>query len=169
MKIRNLHRTLALLSGIVLIGCASQPTGTTLVQSPVYATPAADLVKRVAAALNAPPISLQTQDLGNGVLLTDWQEPFRGDFHIVRYWHERTRYRITVAPDFADPAHRSRLQIGDETQQRPDENGPNVEAKTWHDAPNIHRPERGDALLKRIENQLMSPAPLVLPATVPAK
>jgi len=170
MKIRNLQRTLALaLSSILLTGCAAQPTRTTLVQSPVYATPAADLVKRVAAVLNAPPISLPTQDLGNGVLLTDWQEPFRGDFHIIRYWHERTRYRITVAPDFTDPAQRSRLLISDESQQRPDESGPNVEAKTWHDAPNIRRPERSTALLMQIENQLTAPAPVILPATAPAK
>ena len=97
-------------------------------------------------------------------MLTDWQEPFRGDFHIVRYWHERTRYRISVAPDFSDPAHRSRLQISDETQQRPDESGINAEARTWHDAPNTRRPERSEALLKQIESQLMSPAPIQLPA-----
>ena len=151
---------------LVLSGCGhQQPAAPTLVQSPVYATPAADLLKRVQSAIAARPISLQSQDLGNGVLLTDWQEGLQGDFHIVRYWHERTRYRVTVVPDFTDPAHRSRLQISDESQQRSDESGPNLDAKTWHDAPNIRRPERDEALLKQIENQLTAPAPIVLPPT----
>jgi hypothetical protein len=154
-----------------LAGCAHmQPVGSMLVQSPIYATPATDLFKRVQAVLAAPPISLQSTDLGNGQLLTDWQEGLRGDFHIVRYWHERTRYHITVAPDFTDASHRSRLQISDETQQRPDEGGINVAAKTWSDAPNIKRPERSEALLKQIETQLTTPAPIELPpTTLPAK
>ena len=173
MIIRTLQRRFApaFFSGIALAGCAHQPpVGQSLVQSPVYSTPAADLLKRVQAVLPAPPISLAAQDLGNGVLLTDWQDGFRGDFHIVRYWHERTRYRVTVAPDFTDPSHRSRLQISDESQQRSDESGPNVEAKTWHEAPSARHPERADALLKKIENQLTAPAPIELPPTsLPAK
>lgn len=87
-------------------------------------------------------------------MLTGWQQPFRGDFHIVRFWHERTRYRITIVPDFADPSHHSRIQIVDETEQRPDEGGPNEEARTWHPAPTLHRPERSEALLKQVEDQL---------------
>src|SRR6202041_1254092 len=98
----------------------------------VYSIPARELVIDVQKIVSGPPISLTAENQGNGSLLTGWQEPFHGDFHIVRYWHERTRYHITAVPDFSDPAHRSRLQITDESEQRPDENGPNVEARTWH-------------------------------------
>jgi len=124
----------------------------------VYAVPAQQLVQEVRQIVSSPPVSLPVEDRGNGSLLTGWQEPFQGDFHIVRYWHERTRYQISVVPDFADPAHRSRLQITDESEQRPDESGPNADAKAWHPAPNAHRPERAEALLKQIEAKLQAPA-----------
>ena len=149
----------ALCVATVLCGCSSQrPSSQSVVQSPVYAVPAQQLVQEVRQIVSSPPVSLPVEDRGNGSLLTGWQEPFQGDFHIVRYWHERTRYQISVVPDFADPAHRSRLQITDESEQRPDESGPNADAKAWHPAPNAHRPERAEALLKQIEAKLQAPA-----------
>src|SRR3954451_22806544 len=110
-----------LLGTLIAPGCSSSHPTASLVQSPVYSVPAQQLVTDVQKIISSPPISLPVEDKGNGTLLTGWQEPFRGDFHIVRYWHERTRYRITAVPDFTDPAHRSRLQITDETEERPDE------------------------------------------------
>ena len=89
--------------------------------------------------------------------LTGWQGAFQGDFHIVRYWQERTRYHINVIPAFTDPARQSRVQIVDENEQRPDESGPNVEATTWRPAPNSHRSERAEALLHQIEAKLEAP------------
>ena len=71
--------------------------------SPVYAILAPQLAKEVKQIVSAPPISLPVEDQGDGSLLTGWQEPFRGDFHVIRYWHERTRYHISIVPDFADP------------------------------------------------------------------
>jgi hypothetical protein len=124
----------------------------------VYAVPAQQLATEVYKVVAAPPISLPVEDQGNGSLLTGWQEPFQGDFHIARYWHERTRYHITVVPDFSDPAHRSRLQITDESEQRPEEDGLNAEAKKWHPAPDSHRLERSEAVLKQIETSLQAPA-----------
>jgi hypothetical protein len=147
-----------LLGTLIAPGCTSSHPTASLVQSPVYSVPAQQLVTDVQKIISSPPISLPVEDKGNGTLLTGWQEPFRGDFHIVRYWHERTRYRITAVPDFTDPAHRSRLQITDETEERPDEGGLNEETKKWHPAPNTHRPERSEALLKQIESQLQTPA-----------
>jgi hypothetical protein len=136
---------------------SSHPSGSSLVQSPVYAITAKDLVGEVHKVVSSPPINLAVEDQGNGVLLTGWQAPFQGDWHVARYWHERTRYHITVVPDFADPAHRSRLQITDESEQRPDEAGINQESKQWHPAPNSHRPERSEALLHQIESALQTP------------
>jgi hypothetical protein len=138
--------------------CSStHDTPPTLIQSPVYSIPAPELAREVKQIVEAPPISLPVEDKGDGTFLTGWQEPFRGDFHVVRYWHERTRYHISVIPDFADPSHRSRLQITDESEQRPDDGGPNVDAKTWHAAPNNRRPERAEALLHQIQAKLEAP------------
>ncbi|HXE53115.1 MAG TPA: hypothetical protein VN541_08875 [Tepidisphaeraceae bacterium] len=140
---------------VLLAGCApEQPTAATNIQSAAFDAPPQKLLKEVERIVGSPPIALPAQDEGNGALLTGWQEGFRGQFHIVRYWHERTRYHITIVPDFSDPAHHSRIQVTDETEQRPDDSGPNVEAKTWHPAPGIHRPDRSTELLHRIEQQL---------------
>jgi len=144
------------LSAVLLItGCVSQHLAAAgRVESPNYTVPPQQLAADVKRIVSSPPIALAVTDQGNGVLVTDWQQPFRGDWHILRFWHERTRYHITIVPDFGDPAHRSRVQIADETEQRPDESGPNEAAKIWHPAPDIHRPERSEALLHQIESGL---------------
>ena len=143
---------------LVSAGCTSQhQSNQSIVQSPAYAAAPRRVAEDVKRIVSAPPVSLPVEDQGNGQLLTGWQA-FQGDWHIARYWHERTRYRITIVPDFNDPANRARIQVSDETEQRPDESGPNIEAKTWHPAPQVHRPERSEALLHQIEIQLQSPA-----------
>ena len=145
---------LVLLFALPIGGCTSQhPAGGT-VHSADYMIPPRDLARDVRRIVSSPPLSLPVQSENDGTIVTGWQQPFRGDWHIVRFWHERTRYHITVVPDFNDPAHRSRIQVVDETEQRPDEGGPNVEARTWHAAPDIHRPERSQAVLSQIEAQL---------------
>ena len=111
------------------------------------------MFEAVRQIVSAPPISLAVQDDQPGTIVTGWQ-PFRGEFHIARYWYERTRYHISVVPDFNDPAHRSHIQINDETQQRPEESGLNPKAQEWSAAPDMHRPQRSAALLQQIENQL---------------
>ncbi|HEY2587573.1 MAG TPA: hypothetical protein VGI81_17640 [Tepidisphaeraceae bacterium] len=144
-----------LISGLLAVGCVTQTRPTdSLVQSPAYDLPPKQMAEAMQKIVAAPPISLPIQEVEPGVFLTGWQEPFRGEFHIVRYWHERTRYRITITPDFNDPAHRSHIQIADQTEQRPDESGPNEKAKQWTPAPDIHRPDRSSALLQQIENGL---------------
>jgi hypothetical protein len=107
-------------------------------------------VKRI---VQSPPISLAVQDEQDGMFVTGWQ-PFQGDLHIVRHWHERTRYHITIVPDFNQPEKRSRIQVVDETQQRPEESGLNEKAQQWSPAPDLHRSERASALLQQIETQL---------------
>ena len=145
---------LILLEGLFVSGCASQSRpAASLVQSPAYDLPPTQMAEAVEKIVAAPPISLSIQAEQPGAFLTGWQ-PFRGEFHIARYWHERTRYHISVVPDFSDPAHRSHIQVVDETEQRPDESGPNESAKRWTPAPELHRPERSAALLQQIENGL---------------
>jgi hypothetical protein len=152
---RSCHTTsLILLAIFVSAGCVShnvQPAS--LVQSPPFDFAPKQLAQDVRQIVSAPPISLSFADEQPGQIVTGWQ-PFRGDFHIARYWHERTRYHISVIPDFNDPSKRSRIQVVDETQQRPDESGLNEEAKKWSPAPDLHRPDRSQAILTQIETQL---------------
>lgn len=135
-------------------GCVSQSHGQGgVVQSPPFDIPAKQMAEDVRRIVGQPPISLPTEDEQDGTIVTGWQ-PFRGEFHIARYWYERTRYHITVVPDFNEPSKRSRIQVVDETQQRPDESGPNEQAKQWSAAPELHRPDRSQTLLRQIEEQL---------------
>lgn len=143
-------------SALAVPGCTSQHAAAGNVQSRDYMVPPQQLAGEVSRIVSSPPLSLPVESAKDGAIVTGWQEPFQGDWHVIRYWHERTRYHITIVPDFNDPAHRSHLQVVDETEQRPDESGPNVEARTWHPAPEIHRPQRAQAVLAQIESQLQS-------------
>lgn len=135
-------------------GCISnRHPAASVVQSPPFHFAPRQMAADVKQIVSSPPISMSFEDEQAGQIVTDWQ-PYRGDFHVIRYWFERTRYHITVVPDFNDPAHRSRIQVVDETQQRPTDSGPNQEAKKWSAAPDLHRPERAAALLQQIETQL---------------
>lgn len=124
-------------------------------QSPAYDMAPQKMFEAVRHIVSLPPISLPVQDEQPGTLITGWQ-PFRGEFHIARYWYERTRYHISVVPDFNDPAHRTHIQVTDETEQRAEESGFNASAEKWTPAPDLHRPDRSAALLQQIENQLGS-------------
>jgi hypothetical protein len=148
------YLSLGLLAFCCFTGCVShvqQPSG--LVQSPAFDFAPKQLAQDIKQIVSTPPISLSFEDEQDGQIVTAWQ-PFRGEFHIARFWYERTRYHITVIPDFNDPSHRSRIQVLEETQQRPDESGLNEQARTWSSAPNLHRPERSQAILQQIETQL---------------
>jgi hypothetical protein len=138
----------------LVCGCASQshvPGGA--IQSPAFDIAPSQMAKDVKQIVSTPPISLPYEDEQDGQIVTGWQ-PFRGEFHIARFWYERTRYHITVIPDFNDPSHRSRIQVADETQQRPEESGFNQEAQRWSAAPDLHRSDRSTALLQQVETQL---------------
>lgn len=147
---------LVVASALAVEGCTSQHPASTNVQSHDYMIPPQQLAREVSRVVSSPPLSLPVESTTDGTIVTGWQQPFQGDWHIFRYWHERTRYHITVVPDFNDPTHRSHIQVVDETEQRPDESGPNVEARTWHPAPEIHRPQRAQAVLAQIETQFQS-------------
>lgn len=139
---------------LLIAGCIEHNRPSAAVeQSPAYDMPPQKMFEAVRHIVSSPPVSLPVHDEQPGTLITGWQ-PFRGEFHIARYWYERTRYHISVVPDFNDPAHRSHIQITDETQQRAEETGFNASAERWTPAPDLHRPDRSAALLQEIENQL---------------
>lgn len=133
---------------LAFVGCGTQtPTSRAATQSATFNIPPKQLVSDVERIVSAPPLSLGVQSVNDGTIVTGWQE-FRGELHIVRYWQERTRYHISVIPDWNDPTTRSRLEVGDETQQRAETR------QRWYPAPELNRPERAAALLRQIESQL---------------
>lgn len=149
-----LNSMFALLCFDLALGCMTHDRAPASVeQSPAYDMPPAKMFDAVRKIVSSPPIWLAVQEQRPGTLITGWQ-PFRGEFHIARYWYERTRYHISIVPDFNDPAHRSHIQITDETQERAEESGFNPSAERWTAAPDLHRPQRSAALLQQIENQL---------------
>ena len=102
-------------------------------------------VKQALSQLNVP-----VESEKEGTLVTGW-ERHRGDFHVARYWQERTRYTIQVVPDWNEPTARSRLQISQETQQRA------TNGQEWQPAPELDRAGRAQDLLEKIQGQLKTP------------
>ena len=140
---------LLLVSALVTVGCASDgsPQASTALPSADVNVPPKQLVNDVRRAVESPPLSLPVVEQHEGTLVTGWK-PFRGELHIVRYWEERTRYRITVFPDWNNPTGRSHLEVADETEQR-------AEARQqWYPAPELHRPDRAQNVLRQILQRL---------------
>ena len=109
--------------------------------------PPKELLEAVKQAVAAPPMSLSVVEQDRGTVVTDWKR-YRGEWHIGRYWQERTRYRITVAPDFDNPAAASRLSVITETEQRASE------GQRWDREPRVPRPQRAENALKHILSQV---------------
>ncbi|WP_428938193.1 hypothetical protein [Fontivita pretiosa] len=115
--------------------------------NPVEATfnvPPRQMVEKICQVLQAPPVSLKCQDLGNGVIVTDF-ERHPGQWRIARRWQERTRYRITVIPDWSDPSGKCRVQIIEQTEVR------HAEGQQWASDPQVQRRSRAEQILRRIQ------------------
>lgn len=112
--------------------------------------PPKELLEAVKQAVTAPPMSLSVVEQDRGTIVTDWKR-YRGEWHIGRHWQERTRYRITVAPDFDDPAAASRISVIAETEQRA------AEGQRWDREERVPRPQRAENALKHILNYVRRP------------
>ena len=130
-------------------GCASEGSqpGRDRYPSAEVNRPPKQLVTDIRRIVESPPLSLGVTDAYDGTIVTGHQ-PFRGELHIVRYWEERTRYRITVSPDWNDPAGKSRVQVADETDQRAEER------QKWYPSPELQRPQRAQSVLNEILSRL---------------
>lgn len=129
-------------------GCGTQtPTSRAATLSATFNIPPKQLVQDVQRIVSSPPLSLGVEGVNDGTIVTGWRE-YRGELHIVRYWQERTRFRINVIPDWNEPTVRSRLEVGDETEQRAETR------QKWYPAPELNRPDRAAAVLKQIESEL---------------
>lgn len=138
----------ALLTVCLAAGCGTQtPTSRAVTQSATFNIPPKELVQDVQRIVSSPPLSLGVQSVNGGTIVTGWRE-YRGELHIVRYWQERTRFHINVIPDWNEPTARSRLEVGDETEQRAETR------QKWYPAPELNRPDRAAEVLRQIESQL---------------
>ena len=136
-------------------GCLSEPLQPSLAPAPAQATverPPKDALEHVKRIVSSEPLNLGATEEGDGVILTGWQR-HRGNFHIGRYWQERTRYRVAVIPDWNEPTRRARVEVAAQTEERA------AEGQTWTPAPQVHRPQRAQAFLDQIMSTLTSGAP----------
>src|SRR5688500_16697155 len=130
-------------------GCTTSPAAeaaasrqTPLASADVQVAPK-QLVEDVKRAVEAPPLSLGVVSQDRGTVVTGWKR-YRGDWHIGRYWQERTRYRSDVPPDWEEPLARSRLTVIAETEQRA------AEGQRWDREVRVPRPKRAEGALKAI-------------------
>ena len=147
---------LLILAGVCVGGCGwQQPKPVNEAQ---YDPSQADLVKVaprqlmqiIRQKLPAPPLSIPIASMGDGALLTGWKE-YPGRVHIVRRWQERTRFKITILPDFNNPTGASHVRVVDETQEKPSAQQP------WYPAPDDRRPERAAQVLNFIRQAALGP------------
>ena len=105
-----------------------------------------EAAKRAAASLNVP-----IEQEKSGAFITGYKE-YPGEWHIARRWQERTRFRVSVIPDFDNPTGKARLEVAEETQTR------EGDGMTWKNLTDLTRPERARELHEQIEQQLRSSA-----------
>jgi hypothetical protein len=163
---RQLALALGLFGMLTLCSCSSTfPTPETLnTASRSYQAPAGDIVAALPTALAAEPMKLAVADSRNGTLQTSWKEGYRGEFHIARYWQERSRFLVSVSPEWQNPQGVSRIDVREETQERSNSRA------NWSTAQH-GRPERAAALLAHLEAKLAipaAPAAPALPSAAPA-
>ena len=135
---------------IALAGCMSEPLQPQAAPAASQATvnrPPKDVVQEVKRIVAAPPLSLGVAEELDGLVVTGWKR-YRGNFHVGRHWQERTRYRIAVIPDWNEPTQRARVEVAAQTEERA------AEGQTWTPAPQIHRPDRAQAVLEQIMSEL---------------
>jgi hypothetical protein len=145
-----MNRTLgamALLAMLVLCSCTTERPMSPTTAVRTYNASASEVMAALPAALAAEPMKLQVAPTQNGAMQTTWKEGYRGNFHIVRYWQERTRFEMSVVPDWQNPQTVSRVEVREETQER---SNPRAE---WSPG-TVARPERSDELLKQIDAKI---------------
>ena len=137
-----------------LTGCASHwPEVNAKLEAPqqVYHVPPKQLLQIVKDVVSSAPLSIGVTEEKDGSILTGYQS-FPGDWHVARRWQERTRYRVTISPDWNEPTAAGRIEVREMTEQRA------ADGMEWHPAPELVRPERAQQLLKTLDEQIRSRA-----------
>src|SRR6266540_2090247 len=141
---RSLAATFSLLLLLLLVGCEAhwpnmekKLTGARA----EFNVPPKQMVATVRKIVSDPPLSIGVQEEGKGTILTGYQA-FPGEWHVARRWQERTQYRVTVIPDWDEPASRCVVEVRESTEQRA------ADGMKWESAAEVQRPERAGELLK---------------------
>lgn len=128
-------------------GCAAHwPEIDPKMESPTeaYRVPPKELLQQVKEIVAAPPLSLGVAEEKDGSILTGYHS-FPGEWHVARRWQERTRYRVTISPDWNEPAAAARISVREMTEQRA------ADGMQWHPAPELQRLDRARELLKKLD------------------
>ena len=150
--IRSLNHPVRCLAALVLVtiacaGCSTpwveQTSRLDTLQVATFDAPPKRILEVARQTVSSPPLSLGVEKEDGGTILTGYHTG-PGEWHVARRWQERTRYRITVIPDFDRPNERGRIEVVEETQQR------TTEGAEWKSAPELTRPERAAEVLKQI-------------------
>jgi hypothetical protein len=91
-------------------------------------------------------LKLPIEQEKNGSFITGYKD-YPGEWHIARRWQERTRFRVTVIPDFDNPTSRASLEVVEETETRA------ADGMKWSST-DISRPERARELLDDIQKAI---------------
>lgn len=114
----------------------------------VYNVVPKDMVPLVKQAIAAEPLKLGIAKDEGSVITTTWREGYQGNYHITRYWQERTQFRISIIPDWQNPQSQCRIEVSESTEERSNRRG------DWRPNIDIYRPERCEEVLAQIEKQL---------------
>ena len=114
----------------------------------VYNVVPKDMVELAKQAIAAEPLKLGVAKDEGSVITTTWQEGYQGNYHITRYWQERTQFRISIIPDWQNLQSQCRVEVTENTQERSNPRG------EWRQNLGTARPERGEEVLAQIDKQL---------------
>lgn len=148
---QSIKRMLHAVMAVVLLGlcsCASEGPATHLAPARVYNIPPKDMVVLVKQAIAAEPLKLGVAQDEGSVITTTWREGYQGNFHIARYWQERTQFRISIIPDWNQPQSQCRIEVAESTEERSNPRG------IWRPNGDTFRPERCDEVLAQIDKQV---------------
>jgi hypothetical protein len=135
---------------IFFAGCASHwPEVNQKLESPAktYRVAPKQLITIIKEIVSTPPMSLGVTEEKDGSILTGYQS-FPGEWHIGRRWQERTRYRITVIPDWNEPTAAARIEVRELTEQRA------ADGMEWKPAFDLQRPERATDMLNKLDQEI---------------
>lgn len=142
-----------LLPSVILVltaGCAStfpKPASAFDAPTGIYPLPPKGLLAQAKRVVMAEPIALPIQEDKEGLFITGWKS-YPGEIHIFRRWQERTRFRVSVTPDFNNPTGQAKLEVTNETETRA------ADGMTWKLDSEVVRPERSQWLLDQIAKAL---------------
>jgi hypothetical protein len=117
-----------------------------------YQIPPKQIVTMVREIVSSPPLTIGVQEEKDGSIVTGFQR-FPGEWHIGRRWQERTKYRVTVIPDWNEPTQLGRITVQEYTETRP------ADGMKWKPDAEVQRPDRSRKMLQTLDEAIKSRNP----------